>query len=357
MPSPDSVQESALTSPRSKITPERAQELYTAVLDLLRESGYESLTMEGVASRTRCGKSTLYRQWGSKPELVVAALHGTRRMLLSHIDTGTLAGDLREAARAIGEGSGRDTPLMHALSHAGLIVRAQVPGPGGRPARLLRGPGHRKLVAAHRWSRSRPCSPRPRSSTHWTSWPAPRSPPPSWTGSPRYVNGSPPVSPPSRGSRPPASTWWPCASSRSAPRPRSSAPCAPRRASRSSRRRTGPPTNGGPWPSSASAPSPRTSWPARSSSPGARSSWSTSAAPTHAGRPRRRPRPTAYARRPRLPGRCAWPGRTPRRRARRVRRARRPRPPGCGCMARSIRPRCTPWRRPGSRRTCRASRA
>ncbi|MGW8887146.1 TetR/AcrR family transcriptional regulator [Streptomyces sp. NPDC055749] len=120
MPSHEPVQESAATSRRSKITPERAQELYAAVLDLIRESGYESLTMEGVASRTRCGKSTLYRQWGSKPELVVAALHGTRRMLLPPIDTGTLAGDLREAARAIGAASGRDTPLSHALSHAAL---------------------------------------------------------------------------------------------------------------------------------------------------------------------------------------------------------------------------------------------
>ncbi|MFH8666785.1 TetR/AcrR family transcriptional regulator [Streptomyces anulatus] len=120
MPSPDSAQESALTSRRSKITPERAQELYAAVLELLRESGYESLTMEGVASRTRCGKSTLYRQWGSKPELVVAALHGTRRMRLPNIDTGSLAGDLLEAARTIGEASGSDTPLMHALGHAAL---------------------------------------------------------------------------------------------------------------------------------------------------------------------------------------------------------------------------------------------
>ncbi|MEU3058753.1 TetR/AcrR family transcriptional regulator [Streptomyces griseus] len=120
MPSPDSAPESPLASRRSKITPERAQELYAAVLELLRESGYESLTMEGVASRTRCGKSTLYRQWGSKPELVVAALHGTRRMRLPHIDTGTLAGDLLAAARAIGEASESDTPLMHALSHAAL---------------------------------------------------------------------------------------------------------------------------------------------------------------------------------------------------------------------------------------------
>ncbi|MGW1405340.1 TetR/AcrR family transcriptional regulator [Streptomyces sp. NPDC002403] len=119
--SPQKVaQEPAHTPRRSKITPERAQEFYAAVLDMLRESGYEALTMEGVAARTRCGKSTLYRQWGSKPELVVAALHGTRQGLLPHIDTGSLADDLREAARSIGAGSGRDTPLMHALSHAAL---------------------------------------------------------------------------------------------------------------------------------------------------------------------------------------------------------------------------------------------
>lgn len=115
-----SPQEPAPTSRRSKITPERAHELYTAVLDLLRESGYESLTMEGVASRTRCGKSTLYRQWGSKPELVVAALHSTRRPMLAHIDTGTLSGDLHAAARAVDAASGPDTTLMHALSHAAL---------------------------------------------------------------------------------------------------------------------------------------------------------------------------------------------------------------------------------------------
>ncbi|MFD6282153.1 TetR/AcrR family transcriptional regulator [Streptomyces sp. NPDC060209] len=120
MPSPGSAQESVPASRRSKITPERARELYTAVLDLLRESGYDSLTMEGVASRTRCGKSTLYRQWGSKPELVVAALHGTRRNLLSDIDTGSLSGDLYEAARTVDTASGQDTALMHALSHAAL---------------------------------------------------------------------------------------------------------------------------------------------------------------------------------------------------------------------------------------------
>ncbi|MBV7672614.1 TetR/AcrR family transcriptional regulator [Streptomyces halstedii] len=119
MSSPGPAQDSAPASRRSKITPERAQELYAAVLDLLRESGYAALTMEGVAARTRCGKSTLYRQWGSKPELVVAALHGTSRTSLAAIDTGSLRGDL-SAVAATFDGADRDTALMHALTHAAL---------------------------------------------------------------------------------------------------------------------------------------------------------------------------------------------------------------------------------------------
>ncbi|MCF3123492.1 TetR/AcrR family transcriptional regulator [Streptomyces arenae] len=106
------------TSNRSKITPEREQEFYDAVLDQLRECGYEALTMEGVAARTRCSKSTLYRQWKTKPQFVAAALRANRCVRFAGIDTGSLAGDLREAARAAGHESDRDTMLVQALSHA-----------------------------------------------------------------------------------------------------------------------------------------------------------------------------------------------------------------------------------------------
>ena len=58
------------TARRSRITPEREAELYEAVLDLLREVGYDALTMDAVAARTRSSKATLYRQWGGKAELV-----------------------------------------------------------------------------------------------------------------------------------------------------------------------------------------------------------------------------------------------------------------------------------------------
>ncbi|MEU9207096.1 TetR/AcrR family transcriptional regulator C-terminal ligand-binding domain-containing protein [Streptomyces sp. NPDC048415] len=111
--------ETVVASRRSKITPEREQEFYDAVLNQIRECGYEALTMEGVAASTRCSKSTLYRQWKTKPQFVAAALRANRCPRFSGIDTGSLAGDLREAARAAGEWSGRDSAqLLQALGHA-----------------------------------------------------------------------------------------------------------------------------------------------------------------------------------------------------------------------------------------------
>ncbi|WP_085210641.1 TetR/AcrR family transcriptional regulator [Streptomyces sp. Amel2xC10] len=79
---------------RSRITPEREAELYAAVLDLLREVGYDALTMDAVAARTRSSKATLYRQWGGKAELVVKALRHSKPDHSDQIDTGSLRGDL-----------------------------------------------------------------------------------------------------------------------------------------------------------------------------------------------------------------------------------------------------------------------
>ncbi|MFJ8146928.1 TetR/AcrR family transcriptional regulator [Streptomyces sp. NPDC096094] len=84
----------AATVRRSRITPEREAELYEAVLDLLREVGYDALTMDAVAARTRSSKATLYRQWGGKPELVVKAIRHNKPEKIGDIDTGSLRGDL-----------------------------------------------------------------------------------------------------------------------------------------------------------------------------------------------------------------------------------------------------------------------
>ncbi|WND33768.1 TetR/AcrR family transcriptional regulator [Streptomyces sp. BB1-1-1] len=110
--------EPAGPSRRSKITPEREQEFFDAVLEQIRTCGYDAVTMDGIAASTRCSKSTLYRQWKTKPQFVAAALRSNRRVRFTDIDTGSLAEDLRQAARAAGEGAGKDTGLLQALGHA-----------------------------------------------------------------------------------------------------------------------------------------------------------------------------------------------------------------------------------------------
>jgi AcrR family transcriptional regulator len=105
------------TARRSRITPEREAELYEAVLDLLREVGYDSLTMDAVAARTKSSKATLYRQWGGKAELVAKSLRHHKRIDLDQIDTGSLRGDFH--AMAVRESDCKmeqDTALMRGLA-------------------------------------------------------------------------------------------------------------------------------------------------------------------------------------------------------------------------------------------------
>ncbi|MBM9505071.1 TetR/AcrR family transcriptional regulator [Actinacidiphila acididurans] len=104
---------------RTRLTPEREQELYEAVVELLREVGYEALTMDAVAARTRSSKATLYRQWKGKPELVATALRQCKPVSAATIDTGSLAGDLHELVRAHDTNeTKRDQQLMRGLAHA-----------------------------------------------------------------------------------------------------------------------------------------------------------------------------------------------------------------------------------------------
>ncbi len=69
-----------------------------ATLDLLAESGFSGLTVEGVASRAGVGKATIYRRWPSKLHLVIEAF--SRLPGLEEVDTGSVAKDLEEMLRS-----------------------------------------------------------------------------------------------------------------------------------------------------------------------------------------------------------------------------------------------------------------
>ena len=104
---------------RSRLTPERESELYSAVLDLLGEVGYEALTMDAVAARTHSSKATLYRQWGSKAELVVKALRNDKPVHLADVDTGSLRGDFLAVMGQTDDCKmEKNSALLRGLSHA-----------------------------------------------------------------------------------------------------------------------------------------------------------------------------------------------------------------------------------------------
>ncbi|MEU8935147.1 TetR/AcrR family transcriptional regulator [Streptomyces sp. NPDC048409] len=76
------------------MTPEREAEIYTVVLRVIQDDGYEALTLDKLAAHTRCSKATLYRRWNGKPDLVVSAIRHEIPDKIHTIDTGSLLGDL-----------------------------------------------------------------------------------------------------------------------------------------------------------------------------------------------------------------------------------------------------------------------
>lgn len=65
-----------------------------AVVELLNEASYESVTMDAVAARAKASKATIYRRWSNKDELVLDALRGMVVAQPDVFDTGNLRDDI-----------------------------------------------------------------------------------------------------------------------------------------------------------------------------------------------------------------------------------------------------------------------
>jgi AcrR family transcriptional regulator len=76
--------------PRS---PEADRAILDAAIDLFIDEGYEGMSVEGVAARAGVGKSTIYRRWASKEELIVGAIDELI-FEVEPLDTGSLRRDL-----------------------------------------------------------------------------------------------------------------------------------------------------------------------------------------------------------------------------------------------------------------------
>jgi AcrR family transcriptional regulator len=107
-----SVGEDARTRPPGRPRSAQADEaILRAALDLLAAEGYRALTMEAVRERSGVGKATLYRRYGSKEELVRAAIVHLNNDIPMPQDTGSLAGDFAATAQKILAGAARTGAL------------------------------------------------------------------------------------------------------------------------------------------------------------------------------------------------------------------------------------------------------
>ena len=68
-----------------------------ATLELFAQHGYEGMSIEGIAARAGVGKTTIYRRWSSKDELLIAAL-GLVQSEVPVLDSGDLRTDLTAMA-------------------------------------------------------------------------------------------------------------------------------------------------------------------------------------------------------------------------------------------------------------------
>ncbi len=84
--------------PRSQ---EADEAILEATLELFAVHGYDGLSVETVAERAGVAKSTLYRRYPGKADLVLAAVSWARSSDEPVLDTGSLRGDLLELARRL----------------------------------------------------------------------------------------------------------------------------------------------------------------------------------------------------------------------------------------------------------------
>jgi AcrR family transcriptional regulator len=77
--------------------PEADGRILTAAAALILMRGFDSMTVDEVATNAGVGKATVYRRWARKEDLAVAAMEQLYRSEMPTPDTGSIREDLRQA--------------------------------------------------------------------------------------------------------------------------------------------------------------------------------------------------------------------------------------------------------------------
>lgn len=95
MKEPATDQQVVARPPGRPRSAEAHRAILDATLDLFVEQGFEAMSMEGIAARAGVGKTTIYRRWPSKEDLVVDAID---ELIFEVVppDTGSVREDLVE---------------------------------------------------------------------------------------------------------------------------------------------------------------------------------------------------------------------------------------------------------------------
>lgn len=90
-----------------------------ATIDLLSERGVAATTIEGVSAASGVAKTTIYRHWGTKSELIIDAFDALVEAPRDP-DTGAFSDDLEQLAMGLASGlrSGRSASLLPSLIEA-----------------------------------------------------------------------------------------------------------------------------------------------------------------------------------------------------------------------------------------------
>lgn len=107
----------------------RAARVRTSVLaataDLLNEVGYDEFSVDEVASRAGVHKTTVYRRWPTKAEMVADAIRAHSDENVPIPDTGTVLGDLRALARSVVANIGTDEGSRRSQSIVAASAQSQ----------------------------------------------------------------------------------------------------------------------------------------------------------------------------------------------------------------------------------------